>query len=149
LFESQVGIIGIVNKVKNEIKKSKKNSNIIIDKNIDNINFDDICKYYNAPNYNIVKKIIDNDIIKILAIGIVSIIAIIDTEVIVIGGLITCLGEKFINKLIKKIYLITPFKQEILVSELKKDNSMLGAIKYGIDYMDDIFYNRFLSILNK
>jgi len=149
LFESQVGIIGIVNKVKNEIKKSKKDSNIIIDKNIDNINFDDICKYYNAPNNNIVKKIIDNDIIKILAIGIVSIIALIDTEVIVIGGLITDLGEKFIDKLIKKIYCITPFKQEILVSKLKKDNSILGAIKYGIDYMDDIFYNRFLSILNK
>lgn len=146
LFESQVDIVGITNTVRRELKKQKNSSGIEINKSIDRIDFDDVCKYYNSPGDNPVKKIIDNDIIKMLAIGIASVIAVIDTKIIIINGRIIELGDNFFNKFKKEIYDITPFKPDIVVSKLKKDASLLGEVKFGLNYMDDLLYNRFFSL---
>ena len=147
LFESQVDIVGITNTVRRELKKQKNSSEIEINKNIDRIDFDDICKYYNSPEGNPVKKIIDNDIIKMLAIGIASVIAVVDTKIIILNGRIIELGDNFFNKFKKEIYDITPFKPDIVISKLKKDASITGEIKFGLNYMDDLLYNRFFSLL--
>ncbi len=147
LFESQVDIVGITNTVRRELKNQKDLSKIEINKNIDRINFDDICKYYNSPGGNPVKRIIDNDIIKMLAVGIASVIAVIDTKVIIINGRIIELGDSFFNKFKKEIYDITPFKPDIVISKLKKDASITGEIKFGLNYMDDLLHNRFFSLL--
>jgi len=146
LFESQVDIIGITNTIKRELKKQKSPNNLIPDKDIDKIDFNDICKYYNSPDDNLVKKIIDNDSIKILAVGIASMIAVIDTETIIINGRIIELGDNFINKLKNEIYSITPFKPKIVISRLKNDAAILGAVKFGLDYMNDLLYHRFFSL---
>lgn len=146
LFESQVDIVGITNTIRRELKNQKDLSGIEINKNIDRINFNDICKYYNNPGDNPVKKIIDNDIIKMLAIGIASVIAVIDTNIIIINGRIIELGDSFFNKFKKEIYDITPFKPEIVISKLNKDASITGEIKFGLNYMDDLLYNRFFSL---
>jgi len=146
LFESQVDIVGITNTVRRELKNHKDSSGIEINKNIGSIDFDDICKYYNSPGDNPIKKIIDNDVNKMLAIGIASVIAVIDTKVIIINGRIIELGDKFFNKFKKEIYDITPFKPDIVISKLKKDASITGEVKFGLNYMDDLLYNRFFSL---
>ncbi len=146
LFESQVDIVGITNTVRRELQKQKSSLGIILDKDIDKIDFDDICKYYNSPEDNLVKKIIDGDIIKMLAIGIASLIAVIDTEVIIVNGRIIELENNFIDKFRNAIYDITPFKPRIVISDLKKDASILGEIKFGLNYMDDLLYSRFFSL---
>ncbi len=144
LFESQVDIIGITNKIKSQIMKNSINNNLT--REVEDINFNYICKFYNDHNDNFIQEIIENEVLKILAIGISCIITIIDTEVIVINGAIINLGEKFIDKLKKTIYSIVPFKPKIEVSSLKKDAAILGAVKYALNYMDDLFYNHFFSI---
>ena len=147
LFESQVDITGITNMVKKELKSQKSGGSLFDGKNIDKIDFDDICIYYNAPaGNNPVKKIIDDDIVAILSRGIATIIAVIDTNTIIINGKIICLGETFIRKLTDEIYSITPFKPEIVVSGLKEDAPILGAVKFGMNYMDDLLYHRFFSL---
>jgi glucokinase len=147
LFESQVDIVGITNTIRRELKKQKDSSGIDLNKDIDKIDFDDICKYYNSPGDNMVKRIIDCDIIKMLAIGIASLIAVIDTEVIIVNGRIIELGNNFIDKFRDEIYDITPFKPRIVISNLKKDASILGEIKFGLNHMDGLLYNRFFSLL--
>jgi len=146
LFESQVDIVGITNTVRRKLKNQEDLSGIEINKNIDRIDFNDICKYYNRPGGNPIKEIIDNDIIKMLALGIASVIAVIDTKIIIINGRIIELGDSFFNKFKKEIYDITPFKPEIVISKLKKDASITGEIKFGLNYMDDLLYNRFFSL---
>jgi len=146
LFESQVDVGGITNKLKDELIKLKKNSRLNFPKKINEINFNIICDYYNDNSDNFIKDLIDNDIIKILAIGIASIISIIDTEIIVINGDILKLGNKFINKLKKGIYDITPFKPKIVVSKLKENAHIEGAIKNGINYLNNLLYNHFLLL---
>ncbi len=146
LFESQVDIVGITNTVRRKLKNQEDLSGIEINKNIDRIDFNDICKYYNSPGGNPIKEIIDNDIIKMLALGIASVIAVIDTKIIIINGRIIELGDSFFNKFKKEIYDITPFKPEIVISKLKKDAPITGEIKFGLNYMDDLLYNRFFSL---
>ena len=146
LFESQTDIIGITNKVRRVLKDQKKSSETEIKKNIGSINFDDICRYYKSSGYNLIKKIIDNETIKLLAIGVASLIAVIDTKIIVINGGILDLGDNFFNKFKKEIYEITPFNPDIEISKLRKEAPILGAIKLGLNYMDDLMFNRFFSL---
>jgi glucokinase len=146
-FESQVDITGITNMIKKELKSQKEGSGLVAGKDIDKIDFDDICTYYNDPGGdNPVKKIIDGDTVAILSRGIATIIAVIDTNTIIINGKIICLGEAFIRRLTDEIYRITPFKPEIVVSGLKEDAPILGAVKFGMNHMDDLFYHRFFSL---
>jgi len=143
-FESQADIVGITNKVRRQASKNIISNRHKID--IEDIDFEYICNFYNDSGNNFIKEIIDNEVLRILAIGIASIITFIDTEVIVINGAIINLGEKFINKLKETIYSIIPFRPKIVTSNLKEDATILGAIKYGINYMDSLFYNQFFSI---
>ena len=145
LFESQVDAIGIVNTVKEKFKEHDKSKKYGFFKNINEINFDAICKYYNNDSDNFIKDLINNETIDTLAIGLASIISILDTELIIINGDILKLGNQFIEKLKTVIYNITPFKPKIVVSELKKDAHIIGAIKNGIDNLNNLLYNQFLS----
>ncbi|MDD3777524.1 MAG: ROK family protein [Actinomycetota bacterium] len=134
LFESQVDIISITNAI-NHLTGQK-------------LEFDDISKLYKSGAHKLINQVIDEEVIKILAIGIATIITIIDTEIIVINGAIIDLGQDFIDKLKQTIYGIIPFKPKIITSGLKRDAAILGAIKYGLDYMDNLFFNNFFSIFH-
>jgi predicted NBD/HSP70 family sugar kinase len=147
LFESQIDIVGITNTIKDKLKTLEKSTGPEINKNIDKIDFDYICKRYNSAGDNAIKKTIDNDIIKILAMGIASVIAVIDAKIIIINGGIIELGSDFFDKFKKEIYDITPFKPDIVISKLKRDAPIIGEIKFGLNYIDDLLYNRIFSLL--
>ncbi len=139
-YEKQVDIAGIVQMVKNNLGSSSI-------KKRRNINYEKICSLYNDLNNNSVKELIDEKIIKKLALGISSILATIDTELVIINGEIIKLGDSFLKKLKNEIYNISPFKTDIVKSKLSKDSHILGAIKEGINYTNDIMYNKFFSLM--
>lgn len=145
LFESQVDIAGITNTVKKRLKNLKELKIGTINKQFDEIAFDDICLYYKNGVAEI-REIIDNEIIKILALGIASIITIIDTELIILNGYIFKLGEIFFKKLKKEVSDIIPFKPKIIQSKLGNESHIMGAIKKGIDYSNNELYSNFLTI---
>ena len=137
-------MVGIVEIIKNKAANVNFNEDISI--NLDNLNFDDVCNCYKSNDNNFIKKIIDNTIIKTLAIGVACMITVIDTELIVVNGIVVNLGDRFIRRLREEIYRIIPFKPQIEVSSLRNDAVIFGAIKNGINYMNDLFYNQFFSI---
>ena len=149
IFESQVDINGIVNIVNRELQKNKRNEEFEFSKVKGNLDFDSICDYYNKSSKNFIEKIIDNQVIKILTIGIASIIAIVDTEIVIINGAILKLGNKFIEKLINEVSEISPFDVKIVVSKLGENAHIEGAISNGINYFNNLLYNNFFSLLKK
>jgi predicted NBD/HSP70 family sugar kinase len=146
LFESQVDINGIVKTVKHKLN-DYKGPDLKLKNRSSNINFQKVCEYYKEKKSNVIKEIIDDEIIRILAAGIASILSIIDTELIIINGDILELGERFIENLKKEIFEITPFKCKIVSSKLKKEAHISGALKNGIDYINDLFYKEAFSII--
>lgn len=150
LFESQVDINGIVKTVRENLhsmKFSESNPDFMMQKTLKQLDFQKICKYYKSGSKNIIKEIINNDIIPILATGLASILAVIDIELIVINGDILDLGEAFVENLKEKIFSITPFKCRILPSKLRKEAHISGALKSGIDYINNLFYNSAFTII--
>ena len=101
-------------------------------------NFSDIAGLY-KENIEI-KKLINKNIIRTLALGIASIIIMLDPEVVVINGEITELGEDFLNLLRNEIFNITPYKREIVFSKLKNKSGIYGAIRNGLDYIEKCIY---------
>ncbi len=135
VFEKQVDISGIEKNIKEAVIKNK------INLGLNQINYDTICKLY--ENEKKIKEIIDKNIIRTLAVGIASIISVIDTDIIILNGKILKLGDVFFNKLKKEILSLTPFKPKIFKSKLKEDAHITGALKKGLDYVFTILYNNF------
>ena len=142
LFESQVDIHGITKAVNEALRKSKSIQNF------EDLNFQEISRNYRDNKNKVIKKVIDDQIIKILSIGIASIISIIDTELIIINGNVLLLGESFLKKLTKEIYCITPFNVKIVASKLKENAHIVGAIKYGLNHINKIFYQNFYQVMD-
>lgn len=141
LFESVVNINGIVKRVKKEYEKSQlKNSKIV--------NFEYICSSYLDQSNIIIKNIIEKELIPTIAIGITSIISVVECDTVIISGEILKFGDRFFNRLIETTYSITPFRPEILVSRLKENAPVEGAIKCGIDYIKKKLYKNIFSLLN-
>lgn len=147
IFENQLDIKGITRTVKKSLLKNK-NIDLINNKKIDRINFDDICIDYINSSNGPIKEIIDNEIIKVLAIGISAIISIVASKLIIINGDILKFGEEFFRKLEKNVHAITPFKRNIVLSKLKKDAHIYGAVRNGIDYLNNLLYNDFYSLID-
>lgn len=150
LFESQVDINGIIKTVKNylpQVKIQKYSYDYKIRQDIKNLDFQKICDYYKESKPNIIQEIIDSQIIRILSVGIASIISIIGLEMIIINGDILELGERFFENLKNEIFSITPFKCSIVQSKLRKEAHITGALKNGIDYINNLFYTNAFSII--
>ena len=148
LFESAVNIDGIVERVKKEYERLYQNneSKNIVDKKI--IDFEYICNSYQNQLDAPIKDIIEKELIPTISIGVTSIISVIESDIIIISGEILELGDRFIKNLIKTIYAITPFRPEILVSKLKENASVEGAIKCGIDFLKNKLYKNIFSLLD-
>lgn len=127
-FESKCDISSIINVVKDYYIK-KKNEFIDID-------IKAVGALYNSNKE--IKNIIDNDIIKTLALGISTLIITLDPELVVINGEIISLGEDFLKTLKNEVYKITPYKREIVYSKLEEKAGLYGAIKNGLNYIEDI-----------
>ena len=100
--------------------------------------FDDIAKLYKENTE--IEKLINENIIKTLALGIATTIIVLDPEIVVINGEIVKLGEDFLNLLRNEIYDITPYKREIVFSKLKNKSGIYGAIRNGLNYIENVIY---------
>jgi len=85
--------------------------------------FSDIARLYKENTA--IKKLINKNIIRTLALGIASTIIVLDPEIVVINGEIIELGEDFLNLLRNEIFNITPYKREIVFSKLKNKSGKL------------------------
>ena len=63
--------------------------------------------------------------------------AVLDPQVIVLGGDASCFGEKEIATLKQKIELHLPLVQNIIPSILDKNSCLYGAIKMGLDRIEE------------
>jgi len=90
-----------------------------------------------ALNGDPVCKVIINDIVKYLSIGIINLILIINPQVIILGGLISNMPDVetlFIDKIISIIKQAIPFRiPEFKVSSLGEDVVLIGASDIAID----------------
>lgn len=146
-FEKLVNINGTRRKISEQLSKDNniKKNNLLLKEKI--ISFKDVCKYYNKKSPNIVKDIINRNIVDTISIGFASLISIIDTDIILLSGEVTKLGDNFIENIRKKTYGISPFNPKIEISRLGSNAPLEGAIKKGIDYLKNELYSNFLSFL--
>jgi glucokinase len=125
-FESNCDVIKIRNII--EIYQNEKGLKTNIE------NFDSIAELY--KNNSEIKGLINKNIIKTMALGIATMIIIMDPEIVVINGEIVDFGEEFLELLKSEVYKLIPFKRQILFSKLKEKSGLYGAIKNGLDWID-------------
>lgn len=94
-------------------------------------NFDNISLLY-KENFKF-ENLVDKNILKTLALGISSIIIILDPEIVVINGEILKLGNNFLEKIRTEALKILPYETKIVFSGLKEKSRIFGAIKNGLD----------------
>ncbi|MDD3777526.1 MAG: ROK family transcriptional regulator [Actinomycetota bacterium] len=82
------------------------------------------------------RDLINEKILKTLALGIAATAVVLDPEIIVINGEIVELKDGFLQSLKEEVYAITPYRGEIAFSKLKENSGIYGAIKNGLDYID-------------
>jgi glucokinase len=102
--------------------------------------------YKNNPE---LKKYIHQNITRTMALGISTMIIIMDPEIVVINGEIIEFGEDFLELLKREVFKLTPFRSKIVFSKLKKKSGLYGAIKNGLDWIDtnissnpDLFFSK-------
>lgn len=149
IFESQININGIINLVKSKYTEPfNKIRDISIRKNIlDDYRY--ICELYKSINQNPIKNIINKYTVRTIALGISTLIAAIDTEIVIIAGGILNFGNQFLKELIIETSRISNFHLVIKESKLKENAALEGAIKNGIDYLRNKFYYNFFQIIKK
>ena len=142
-FESRCDIIRIRNIVEPYVRKKGFDTNLE--------NFDNIAELYKKdPD---LKNLINKSIIRTMALGISTMIIIMDPQIVVINGEIVDFGQEFLELLKAEVYKFIPFKRKIVFSKLRKKSGLYGAIKNGIDWIyfkitnnPDLF---FMKALNK
>ena len=150
IFEKQVDINGVLKTIiynLNLAKEAGKIQDMKLYEDLKKPDFNRVCEYYKSDLPNIVQEIINNEILTILAAGIAAILSIIDIELIIINGDILELGENFIENLKNEIFSISPFRCKIVPSKLRKSAHIYGALKYGIDYINSLFYSSAFSLI--
>ncbi|MHB1443525.1 MAG: ROK family protein, partial [Candidatus Humimicrobiaceae bacterium] len=131
-FESQCDVLKIIETANNYLSKTEN-------KSIKKINsFDDVVFLYKTDNA--AAEVINKQIIRTLALGIASLIILLDPETVVINGEIVELGNHFLNLLKQEIFRIIPYKREILFSELRGKARIYGAIRNGLDHIEKLIY---------
>ena len=134
-FEAMVSIDRIKKLLKSNSSRYKDSMIFSDNGKLENASPEDIFHAYKNDD-KLVSFVMD-DIIEWFAIGLSNIILIFDPQVVVIYGIYTKAGEKFLNKLKEKVEKIslTNIKKEtkIKFSELGNDAGVLGAAMYVIN----------------
>ena len=91
-------------------------------------------------NDAVVKELINKNIVKVLALGIASVIIVLNPEIIVINGEIVELGDEFLKLLKNEIYSIIPYRTEIVYSTLRNKSKIFGSIRNGLNYIEEHLY---------
>ena len=82
------------------------------------------------------------------ALGIASLIIILDPELVVINGEIVELGQDFLDLLKDEVGKIIPYKRDVVFSSLRNRSKIYGGIKNGLDYIDSIIFREPQSFYN-
>lgn len=131
-FESQCDVLKIIETANKYLFQAES-------KSIKKINsFDDAVFLYKTDKA--AAEVINKQIIRTLALGIASLIILLDPETVVINGEIVDLGNHFLNLLKQEIFRIIPYKREILFSELRGKARIYGAIRNGLDHIEKLIY---------
>ena len=64
-------------------------------------------------------------------------IILLDPGIVVLNGEILELGKDFLELLRAEVYKLTPYKRKIVFSKLKKKSGVFGAIKNGLDWIEE------------
>lgn len=127
-FESKCDISQIIALVKNYYK----NTDIKIS------GIEDVVELY--KNDSDIKKLINSGIVRTLALGIATVIIVLDPEIVAINGEIIAFGDDFLNYLTEEIYKIIPYRRQVVFSQLKDRACIYGAIKNGLEYIENLLY---------
>ncbi len=130
-FESQCDIIKIRSIVDDYLKQKQIN--------INTSDFKVIGKLYKTNSE--VKELINNKIIKTMSLGIAAMIIVLDPELVVINGEIVELSDDFLEILKQEVYKLIPFKRTIVFSKLLKKSGLYGAIKNGLNWIEENIVN--------
>lgn len=82
------------------------------------------------------RDLVNEKILKTLALGISTIMVVLDPEILVINGEIVELEDGFLQALKEEVFSIIPYRRQIVFSKLGKRSGIYGAIKNGLDYID-------------
>jgi predicted NBD/HSP70 family sugar kinase len=95
----------------------------------------DLCNLANDGDdiaLTVVNRMLDN-----FAVVLINSAAVLDPQVIILGGDAVSFGEKEITQLKQKIQQYLPFIQDIIISKLDKNACLYGAIKTGLDRIEE------------
>jgi predicted NBD/HSP70 family sugar kinase len=126
-FESKCDVIKINEMVEAYLKSKGKDSDIK--------DFSIIADLYR--NNLDVSALINRGIIRTMALGISTMIILLDPEIVVLNGEILELGKDFLDLLRSEVYKLTPYKRKIVFSKLEKKSGVFGAIKNGLDWIEE------------
>ena len=139
-FESKCDIRQIITLVKNYYKNTGVKINGI----------EDVVELYKKND--VIKNLINSQIVKTLALGIATVIIVLDPEIVAINGEIIAFGNDFLEFLTEEIYKIIPYRRQVVFSQLKDRACIYGAIKNGLEYIENLLYRSpdyFYKIGNK
>jgi predicted NBD/HSP70 family sugar kinase len=127
-FESKCDINQIISLVKDYYKNSDIKINTI----------EEVAQLYKDDDN--IKNLINSQIVRTLALGIASVIIVLDPEIVVINGAVVLFGDDFLNYLTEEIYNIIPYRRKVVFSELKNKACIYGAIKNGLEHIEKMLY---------
>ena len=87
-----------------------------------------------------IRQFINSKVIKTIALGIASVMIVLDPEIIVINGEIIELGDDFLQFLTEEINNIIPYRRKLVFSDLKDKACIYGAIKNGLNHIEGLLY---------
>lgn len=127
-FESKCDINQIISLVKDYYQNSDIEINTI----------QEVARLYKDDEN--IRNLINSQIVKTLALGIASVIIVLDPEIVVINGAVVSFGDDFLNYLTEEIYNIIPYRRKVVFSELKNRACIYGAIKNGLEHIEMMLY---------
>ena len=95
----------------------------------------DLCRLANADDgiaRTVVERMLDQ-----FAVVLINSVAVLDPQVIILGGDASCFGERELSFLKQRIESHLPLAQDIITSKLDKKGCLYGAIKTGLDYIEE------------
>ena len=99
----------------------------------------DLCEFI-AEGDDIAEKVM-NELLNRFAIALLNSVVVVDPQVIILGGDACNFGEKEIGFLKQRMEQYFPSTYNIITSKLSKKSCLYGAIKTGLDYVEDRITN--------
>ena len=99
----------------------------------------DVCRL--AKKGDDVADVVMQDLFSQFAIAMHNSVVVFDPQVIILGGDACCFSKKEIKLIKQKMKTYFPYNQNIVTSRLGNESCLYGAVKVGIDYVEDRITN--------